>query len=228
MVSNPFQRMVSITNSDLLRAIFVGKEWERYTRYHPLIEPFVPISGGLIHMSNGKHWREARELFSKTFSTASIRQYVPIIHENIAVLLDELAKENDANPEGFDIQTIYNLYTFDVIGRLVFGASVDSLKTRDRRYISAWDKGLGTAALRLALSLLLGASPFSDWLRDKLFPGLKDRFDAEYAVIDELISTHISRAQSGKDLGTRSILDDTLRSEKLPQWMGTPELKQQV
>ncbi|KXS14140.1 cytochrome P450 [Gonapodya prolifera JEL478] len=227
--SNPFVRNIIITNPDLLRAIFVGKDWERYTRYHPLAEPFVPISGGLIHQANGKEWREARELFSKTFSTVSVRQYMPIIHEHVQVLLDQLAKENAGNPSGFDVQTIYNLYTFDVISRLVFGASVDSLRTRDRRYITAWDKGLGVASLRVALGFLLGGgTTWSVEMRDKLFPGLKEQFDEHYKIIDDLIGTHIDRAQSGKDDGTRSILDDTLRSEKLPEWMSNAELKKQV
>ncbi|KXS14141.1 cytochrome P450 [Gonapodya prolifera JEL478] len=225
LLYNPSVRQVFITNPDLLRAIFVGKNWERFTRYHPGTEPFIPLSGGMLFQPNGKEWRESRDLLSRTFTAVTVRQYMPIIHEYVHVLIEQLAKEQAANLAGFDVQTIYNLYTFDVISRLVFGASLDSLKSRNRNYINAWDKGLGIATIRVVLGTLLGGASWSFQLRDKFFPGLKDRFNEQYNVIADLITTHINRAQSEKTEDIKSILDDTLRSAKLPAWMDSEQLR---
>ncbi|KAI9027854.1 cytochrome P450 [Hyaloraphidium curvatum] len=54
----PWMRTVNITDPNLLKEVYVGKNWNLFTRGHPILESFLPYSEGIIHLPNADTWRE--------------------------------------------------------------------------------------------------------------------------------------------------------------------------
>ncbi|KAJ3079020.1 lanosterol 14-alpha-demethylase, partial [Quaeritorhiza haematococci] len=131
----------TVAHPKLIREI-LQSDWETYTRgTDPAVRFFDGIAGGLIFQPNGPQWREARTLFDRFFTMASIRTTaVPIIRDEIGILLNVLDEKNGALGEkGFDIQRIFLHFTFDTITRVVFGRAVGALEGDGCTYLHAFD-----------------------------------------------------------------------------------------
>lgn len=195
--------------------IFAGPQWQKFDRYHPNQDSMVHHAGGLILMPNGEHWREAREhLGTRTFSSTTIRTYVPILREMFSTFHSEIKKEMAAHDGNVDLQAYFNRMTFDAIVRLVFGESVNAQTTPEgAKYLDAWDGVLGLANI---LSLLQSLASQWSW---KLFPGIVNKFKKDIDMIYSLVWNNVERRKRGEDLSRVSILDDFMSNPKVNEWL---------
>ncbi|KXS10396.1 cytochrome P450 [Gonapodya prolifera JEL478] len=217
----PWRSTVYVGHPQVLREIYVGKDWEAFDRPIKSQDPSqLYHAGGLILVPNGKNWRGARELFGKTFANTTIKTYMPIFADKLAVLIDLIGKEAKKNPSGFDIQAFYSRYTFDMITRLSFGEEMDVQHDFDSKYMKAWDD-----VLSISVIWQLGANVAGNWA----FPGfLKAKHQASYKVITKIILDGLANARAAKAAGAKtkntrfSIVDDMLTHE-LPEFMEKDE-----
>ncbi|KXS13566.1 cytochrome P450 [Gonapodya prolifera JEL478] len=212
----PWRSTVVVGHPTILREIFVGKDWEAFDRPIWSQEPSQTYhAGGLILIPNGKEWREARELLGKTFTTTTVRSYMPILTEELKTFVDLAEKENALHPDGFDIQEFYNRYTFDTITRLTFGSDLGVQHDKETQYLKAWDSLLAVSSL---WNLIVSVS--GEWAVPK---SITNEFFKNYNVIKDLITSNLERVRSGKTVDAKvSILDDMMRGQ-LPEFMQTNE-----
>lgn len=56
----PWIRNITIGDPNLMREIWVSKDWEKFDRQHPMSEPHFPYTAGFIHAKNGAVWRDTK------------------------------------------------------------------------------------------------------------------------------------------------------------------------
>ncbi|KAJ3057045.1 hypothetical protein HK102_011108, partial [Quaeritorhiza haematococci] len=145
----------------ILREI-LKTDWESYTRgVDSAFHFFDALAGGITLQPNGPQWREARTLFERFFTVASIRSgALPIMKEEIPVLfrvLDEKQRKAARQKEngGFDIQSVFQHITFDIITRVVFGRAVGALESDGSSYLDAFEYCMKDMMRRYVLRNLL-------------------------------------------------------------------------
>lgn len=166
-------------------------------------------------MPNDSKWRDAREaLGNRTFSSTTLRTYVPILREQFKIFLDKVEADRKAGAGAVDLQDFYNNLTFDTITRLVFGESAKAqTSTEGQAYLKAWDGVLGLSSILSLLQTLAGT-----WIWT-LFPKIFKTHRTALGKIYSLIDSNVARRRRGEDLDRVSILDDMYRNEKVPAWL---------
>ncbi|KAI9002040.1 cytochrome P450 [Hyaloraphidium curvatum] len=210
----PWNRTLLVADPAVAKEIFAGPNWEKFQRPHWSQDYHMFHAGGMILMPNGQEWREAREhLGTRTFSSTTVRTYVPILREQFAFLRRKIEEEIDKNGGKIDIQHLYNNFTFDVICRLTFGESVNAQTTDEgTRYLEAWDNLLEYSNILVAIKGLLHPTFY------KLFPGIVNGHKDAYELVSGLIRRNVARHRNGEDKRV-SILDDFLNNAKVPGWL---------
>lgn len=189
------------------------------------MQPQLEYAGGLILMPNGKEWREARSLFERSFTSPAVRSYVPLLNDLRDIFMDQLEKNRLANlEEGFDIQPVIMRFTFDVIIRLVFGEDIGAQTGEEgRKIMKAWETWFSATGLLMLLNILLWPSAWK-----YLGGSLTERTKTGKKVIYDLIQRGIDRCRAAEKKERVSMLDNTLRHEKLPDFMKSDdEIKRQ-
>ncbi|KAI9004939.1 cytochrome P450 [Hyaloraphidium curvatum] len=214
----PGVTVVVVSDPAVLREIFVGAKWENFTRAHPAMGPQQEYAGGLILQPNGDEWRQARALFDRTFTTPAVRSYVPILVDLRDTFMGQIRKVNAAAPDGFDIQPELFKFTFDAICRLAFGEEIGAMTTKEgEKLLDAWNEWFGATSILMLVNILFSNDAW------KYFTGLKKNTERGRDTIYGLIQRGIDRRKRGEDLDRVSILDNAMRSEKLPAFMKNDE-----
>lgn len=100
-------------------------------------DAFVSIRRGLFNTRDRHEHSRKRKMVSHTFSTKSVVQFEPYIHENLALFVKQLDKQieqsqhktKDGKAEAhLDSLLWFNFLAFDVIGDLAFGAPFGMLE----------------------------------------------------------------------------------------------------
>ncbi|KAI9004311.1 cytochrome P450 [Hyaloraphidium curvatum] len=200
----PWMRTVVIGDPNLLKDIFVSKDWELFDRQHPMSEPHFPYTAGFIHLKNGPLWRETRAAFDRTFHTVSVRKYTPILLEQRDILLSALEKANAENPAGFDIYPLFHYYTFDMITKLVFGSAVSAQTTEaGAEYPRRFERWMTNATRMNGMLQLLGKWSYV------LIPDVVRQWREDGEVMFRLVRDEMDRVDRGTE-PRNSILDDAL------------------
>ncbi|KAG5915313.1 hypothetical protein E4U61_004719 [Claviceps capensis] len=153
-------------------------------------DAFVSIRRGLFNTRDRAEHSRKRKLVSHTFSTKSIVQFEPFIHENLALFvkqLDKLIQESphstrDGHKEAHtDSLLWFNFLAFDVIGDLAFGAPFGMLaKGADVAEIRSspnsppvYSPAIEILNRRGEVSATLGCypqlKPYAKWIPDPFF-----------------------------------------------------------
>lgn len=233
-VFHPSERMIYIADPDVLREIYrglirwsaehwarrmltfcglpVGSNWQLFTRGHPWLEQAEIFAGGLILIPNGQHWKEARDLFSRTFTNVQIRTYNPILRQKLEAFMEEVDKAGRTG-EVFNIQPMFTHFTFGFIVRLVFGEDLDLRPgSADHKYVKAWDELLTSIGLMALMKRSIGEWSWS-------LTGFPKMMEESKAVLHSLVDRNIARRERGEDLERSSVFDDAMASGKVPGWM---------
>ncbi|KAL4863441.1 hypothetical protein BDV12DRAFT_202115 [Aspergillus spectabilis] len=106
-------------------------------------------AGDIIRALGPDHARFRRN-FSHAFSERALRDQQPLIQHYTDMLVDRLRILALKNPEGpIEMVRLYNLTTFDIMGDLTFGESLDLLSgTGDDTWVSAIFSSLKANSLR--------------------------------------------------------------------------------
>lgn len=78
----------------------------------------------------GSKWKEMRSIVTPSFTTSKMKLMSPIMNDAIDNLLENL-NEKCQSGENFDIYTLYQRLTMDVIGRTAFGIQTNVQKNPD-------------------------------------------------------------------------------------------------
>ncbi|KAI9012335.1 cytochrome P450 [Hyaloraphidium curvatum] len=204
----PTRRVILCCDANLSREIYVGNSWTKFERPLPYQEAVMPIAQ-TVAMPNDAKWREIRYFFDRTFSTAAIRQCTPLLNDLRNVFMDQIATNRGAE---FDIQPYVSRLTFDVISRLSFGENLNVQTTQQgKQLMSTWEHLLASIMTAASLDLLLFPGAWK-----KVSKKLVAAWQGSLDVINGMIDANIARHRNHDD-GRTSILDDSLRSEKLPE-----------
>lgn len=159
-------------------------------------------------------------MFDRTFSTVSVRKYTPILTEQRDVMMDQLAKTNSANPQGFDIYPLMVKLTFDVT-RLSFGAGVKAQTTKEGAdYANRFERWMQCAAKMSSFLQLFGK-----WSYIFIQPVVK-QWKEDGDALFGLVRAERARVERGES--RISILDDAMaivQSEKVPATMTDRQLE---
>ncbi|RHZ60721.1 cytochrome P450 [Aspergillus thermomutatus] len=161
-------------------AVAGAKSTEKDTRFYG---PSFNSAPDIIRAHGPDHSRFRRN-FSHAFSEKALREQQPLICHYVDMLIDKLrtlAREDPHKP--IEIVHLYNLTTFDIMGDLTFGDSLDLLAgTGDDSWVSAIFLSMKTNALRR-----LGRYyPWTALFAQRLIPqALKDKAVAHYKACEE-------------------------------------------
>lgn len=197
-----------------MREIYLGKQWQLFQRAHHTLEFAKLFAGGLILIENGDRWKEARDLFGKSFTNVQVRKYAPLLLEIQDTFMDAIAKASDGGKNEFNIQPYMTKFTFEFICRVLFGERLGTFEGgENEKYLHAWDDLISLSGILAFLQRGLG-----DWSLN-FAGGVKKRVFAGADVLHQIVFRNIKRRERGEDLDRWSIFDEAMGSGKMPQWM---------
>lgn len=219
--------IVQIAHPKLLKEI-LQTDYLSFDRPHPFTKVFDDFAGGLLQQPNGHEWKEARGLFDKFFTAAATRQYMPLLQKRAQTLVQVIFRSQNNKQRlvqcGFDIEPLFQNYTFDTITEITFGKAMGSLENGGSPYLTSFKKCLRIQMMRFISGLLL-----PEFLNPKPKAYSEHLKHFRSLVTDNLKyrakSSSSSSTSSSSTLTTvRSILDTILEDTEekggdMPEWM---------
>ncbi|KAM8861847.1 thromboxane-A synthase [Synchiropus picturatus] len=124
--------VVVVADPDMLRQVMV-KEFSTFPNRMTLRFNSKPMSDCLLMLRN-ERWKRVRSILTPSFSSAKMKEMVPLIDTAISALmknLDVYAESGDA----FDIHKCFGCFTMDVIASVAFATQVDSQNNPDDPFV---------------------------------------------------------------------------------------------
>lgn len=112
-----------VSDPDILEDIFI----KSFSKFHsrreiPIFDPNAKEAG--LSRVIGPRWKRQRFILNPTFSSAKLKQMLPLIHRSIEVLMTKMPDQCDKD-EAFDIYAYYKRFTMDTIWSCGFGLDTD-------------------------------------------------------------------------------------------------------
>ncbi|XP_060779652.1 thromboxane-A synthase [Neoarius graeffei] len=162
------QPVVVIADPDMLRQVMV-KEFHNFPNRMRLRMATKPMTDSLL-MLRDEQWKRVRSILTPSFSTAKMKQMVPLIHEATETLLNNL-KVYAESGESFDIYRCFGCFTMDVIASVAFGMHVDSQNNPSNPFVHYASKFFAFSFFRPIMFILMMfpflIGPFGALMRDK-------------------------------------------------------------
>ncbi|KAM4619510.1 thromboxane-A synthase isoform 3-T5 [Polymixia lowei] len=92
-----------------------------------------PMSDCLLMLRN-EQWRRVRSILTPSFSSAKMKEMVPLINTAIDALMNNLNGYAESG-EAFDIHRCFGCFTMDVIASVAFGTQLDSQNDPDDPFV---------------------------------------------------------------------------------------------
>ncbi|KAJ8401409.1 hypothetical protein AAFF_G00386400 [Aldrovandia affinis] len=148
--------VVVVADPDMLRQILV-KEFSSFPNRMPMRTVSKPMSDSLL-MLRDERWKRVRSILTPTFSSARMKEMVPLISTATDTLMRNLQSFAQSG-ESFDIHKCFGCFTMDVIASVAFGTQVDSQNNPDEPFVHHTQKFFSFSLFR-PLMLLFIAFPF--------------------------------------------------------------------
>nr|AUX14924.1 cytochrome p450 CYP5A3 [Kryptolebias marmoratus] len=118
---------VLVTDPDMLRQVLV----KDFTYFPNRLVRFStkPLEDSLLFLTN-ERWKRVRSVITPTFSTAKLKEMVPLINTANNALMNNLSVHAESE-KAFDIHECFHYFTMDVIASVAFGTQLDSLNNPD-------------------------------------------------------------------------------------------------
>ncbi|KAI1288439.1 Thromboxane-A synthase [Halotydeus destructor] len=130
--------MVSVLDVELLKRIQV-KDFDKFTDRVQSVrggpDPLERFADSLVQL-RGQRWKEVRSILRSTFSSSKLRDTVPMVHDAIEALLDNL-KAKSREGTDFNIYPLLQGLTMDTIGRSAFGVNTEVQRNPDDPFLTA-------------------------------------------------------------------------------------------
>ncbi|XP_068595104.1 thromboxane-A synthase [Brachionichthys hirsutus] len=124
--------VVLVADPDMLRQVMV-KDFNMFPNRKMLRSFTEPLCNSLI-MLKSEEWKRVRSVLTPSFSSAKMKEMVPLVNTAIDVLMTNLDVHAESQ-EAFNIHKSFGFFTMDVIASVVFGVQVDSQDNPDDPFI---------------------------------------------------------------------------------------------
>ncbi|XP_055011716.1 thromboxane-A synthase [Boleophthalmus pectinirostris] len=124
--------VVVIADPDMLKEVLV-RDFGNFPNRNTFRFATKPMSDCLLLLKN-EEWKRVRSILTPSFSTAKMKEMVPLINTATNALMDNLNVYAESN-EAFDIHKCFGCFTMDVIASVAFGTQVDSQNTPDDPFV---------------------------------------------------------------------------------------------
>ncbi|KAI1288441.1 Cytochrome P450 3A6 [Halotydeus destructor] len=149
--------VICIHDIELLKLIQI-KDFEKFPNRLKFIKGGLdpthnPVS--LVELE-GQRWKHVRSILRPTFSAIKLKQSVPLVHDAIDALLENIKAKDGGD---FDIYPMLQGLTMDTIGRSAFGIKTDVQRNPDDPFLKAArevfnNRGFSLATLPIYLTVL--------------------------------------------------------------------------
>ncbi|KAI1883397.1 hypothetical protein AGOR_G00231020 [Albula goreensis] len=148
--------VVVVADPDMLRQIMV-KEFSSFPNRMTIRAATKPMSESLLLLKD-ERWKRVRSILTPSFSSARMKEMVPLIHAATDTLMGNLQGFAQSG-ESFDIHRCFGCFTMDVIASVAFGTQVDSQKNPDDPFVHHAQKFFSFSFFRPVMFILI-AFPF--------------------------------------------------------------------
>ncbi|KAM4619506.1 thromboxane-A synthase isoform 1-T2 [Polymixia lowei] len=124
--------VVVVADPDMLRQVMV-KEFNKFPNRMSIRVSTKPMSDCLLMLRN-EQWRRVRSILTPSFSSAKMKEMVPLINTAIDALMNNLNGYAESG-EAFDIHRCFGCFTMDVIASVAFGTQLDSQNDPDDPFV---------------------------------------------------------------------------------------------
>uniref|UniRef100_A0A672GC50 Thromboxane-A synthase n=1 Tax=Salarias fasciatus TaxID=181472 RepID=A0A672GC50_SALFA len=124
--------VVVVADPDMLRQIMV-RDFSSFPNRMTVRFATKPMSDCLLMLKN-EHWKRVRSILTPTFSSAKMKEMVPLINTAADALMRNLNARAESG-EAFDIHKCFGCFTMDVIASVAFATQVDSQNNPDDPFV---------------------------------------------------------------------------------------------
>ncbi|MCB1193729.1 MAG: cytochrome P450 [Leptospiraceae bacterium] len=153
------------------------------------------LTGKGLIASEGKLWKKNRRLAQKAFKKSSIEEFSKIFYEEAELLSDEWNEKKE-----IDISKEMMKLTFQIVGRALFSANLDS-------YIKIMDENLSNAVECITKRATSYPTTIPYFIPNKTNRSLKKAIIEIDKIVNEIISNRIS-----SKIRTNDLLDSLIYS----------------
>lgn len=114
--------VLSVSDPDILRKILV-KDFNNFRSRKPF--PLAPKKSLGLFLENGDQWKKSRTYLTPAFSSGKLRHMFGTINNSADHLLSNTEKRCK-DGETYDVYSMYQSFTLDVIGRCAFGLQTNA------------------------------------------------------------------------------------------------------
>ncbi|CAG9818100.1 unnamed protein product [Phaedon cochleariae] len=232
MFVNP---LLVVKDPDLMKEITV-KAFDNFTDHRDVMPVEAdPLWGKNLLQLKGEDWRYMRSLMSPSFTSGKIKTMFGLMSECAENLINYLKNKNEPSIE-LDVLDATTRYTNDVIAKIAFGVSVDSLNNPDNEFFRTARRATDATSIRLALSAfasfilpgylmkVLGLKFFQDDVRNYFSNVLQDSIrmrkkSGTYSsdLIDSLLE---AQSTAKKENSLRKLEDDDILAQAMIFFLG--------
>uniref|UniRef100_A0AAY4DNX4 Thromboxane-A synthase n=1 Tax=Denticeps clupeoides TaxID=299321 RepID=A0AAY4DNX4_9TELE len=124
--------VVVVADPDMLRQVLV-KEFSLFPNRMNIRLATKPMSESVLLLRD-ERWKRVRSILTPSFSSAKMKEMVPLINTATQTLLRNL-QEHAERGQSFDIHRCLGCFTMDVIASVAFGTQVDSQNNPDDPFV---------------------------------------------------------------------------------------------
>ncbi|ESO83981.1 hypothetical protein LOTGIDRAFT_108496, partial [Lottia gigantea] len=205
--------VITVGEPDLLKEILV-KDYPNFKRRKSF--PLAPKKSLGLFLEEGDQWKKSRSMLTPAFSSGKMKKMFSIMNDCTDLFVENLDGKAD-DGKSFDIYSMFQCLTVDVIGRCAFGLQTDAQKDSTDPFLTQ----IRTLFNGLTKSIILPLVMFMPFLRYFIFAvkNIVVIFGMNPVVwLREQLTEVISIR---RDMGPRSTIVD------LVQLMIYPEIKNQ-
>ncbi|XP_029952804.1 thromboxane-A synthase-like [Salarias fasciatus] len=160
--------VVVVADPEMLRQIMV-RDFSSFPNRMTARFATKPMSDCLLMLKN-EHWKRVRSILTPTFSSAKMKEMVPLINTAADALMRNLNARAESG-EAFDIHKCFGCFTMDVIASVAFATQVDSQNNPDDPFVHHAQMFFNLSFFRPVLLLLVAfpsiLAPFARFLPNK-------------------------------------------------------------
>ncbi|CAG9818062.1 unnamed protein product [Phaedon cochleariae] len=143
--------LLVVKDPDLIKEITV-KAFDNFADHRDVMPVEAdPLWGKNLFQLKGEDWRYMRPLMSPSFTSGKIKTMFGLMSECAENLVDYFKNKKEPSIE-LDVLDATTRYTNDVIAKIAFGVSVDSLKNPNNEFFRTARRATDANSIRLALS----------------------------------------------------------------------------
>ncbi|KAK0152756.1 Thromboxane-A synthase [Merluccius polli] len=162
--------IVVLADPDMIRQVMVKGFSTFPNRLNNNFAP-KPMSDCLL-MLRDEQWRRVRGILTPSFSSAKMREMVPLINTATDVLMNNLNAHADSG-QAFDFHRCSGCFTMDVIASVAFGTQLDSQSNPDDPFVHNGQKFFGFTFFK-PIILISMMFPFLLTLLRRVLPQRRD------------------------------------------------------